>query len=61
MPRMVPLPVVLLSILFAAIICGPSVASASLVVSLGAASGLVVLAGITVTNTGSSIVNGDLG
>jgi len=61
MPGMVPLPAVLLSILFAAIIYGPSAASASPVASLGVASGFAVLAGTTVTNPDSSIVNGDLG
>jgi Ice-binding-like len=49
--------------LLAAIACGaaPIAAQAATPVSLGTAQSFVVLAGATVTNTGPSVLNGDLG
>jgi hypothetical protein len=60
MPRIVSISAILLSSLAAALIYGPTPASAQ-VVSLGTASSFGVLAGSTVTNSGSSIINGNLG
>lgn len=46
---------------FAAITCGLSSASAQTAPSLGAAHGYAVLGGSAVTNTGTTVVTGDLG
>jgi hypothetical protein len=47
-----------MSVCFAAILCGPSLAMAQ---SLGAAEAFAVLGGSAVTNTGPSVIRGDLG
>ena len=46
---------------FAALLCGVTQAAAQTAPSLGAAQSFAVLAGSTVTNTGPSVVTGDLG
>jgi hypothetical protein len=46
---------------FAVLVCGAAVASAQPAPSLGAAQSYAVLGGSTVTNTGSSVISGDVG
>ena len=51
----------LVGVAFVTILCGPSAVSAATAPSLGTAKNFAVLGGSTVTNTGSSVVKGDLG
>ena len=60
-PKLLAIPAVAIIVVWLALVVGAGPASAEAPVNVGSAASFGVLAGTTVTNTGSSIVAGDVG